>query len=77
MSKGKKRLTPKKFWTKIGKVKLPWYSKQSWRKTSPHVVGKNHNKDKWYFRGKKWFKQFDGKHLSMTKMKAIELWYWD
>ena len=58
-------------------MKRPSYSKQSWRPISPHVLGPRHKDRSWYFRGKKWFKRFDGEFLSHKKTRAIELWYWD
>lgn len=78
MSKGKKFNTPKRFWNKMKKkTKRPWYSTQSWRKTNPHVFGRNHNKFKWFYRNKKWFKSFEGNHISHQKMNKMELWFWD
>ena len=78
MSKGKKFNTPKRFWKNMRKkTKRPSYSVQSWRKTSPHVFGQRHKKFKWYYRNKKWFKEFDGERLSHQKMNNYELWFWD
>ena len=78
MSKGKKFNTPKRFWKNMcKKTKRPPYSTQSWRKTTPHVFGQRHKKFKWYYRNKKWFKEFDGERLSHQKMNNYELWFWD
>lgn len=78
MSKGKKFNTPKRFWHKMrAKTKRPSYASCSWRTESPHVLGRNHNKFKWFYRNKKWFKCFEGGHMSHQKMNKSELWYWD
>lgn len=78
MSKGKKFNTPKKFWKNMRKkTKRPGYVTQSWRSKNAHVFGENHNKYKWFFRGKKWFKNFEGGHLGHKKMNMVELWFWD
>jgi hypothetical protein len=78
MSKGKKFNTPRRFWKNmLKKTKRPPYSSQAWRKASPHVFGKDHNKYKWYFRHRKWFKSFEGNKLSHKKMNMRELWFWD
>ena len=41
--------------------------------------GKNGNPGFKYFRNKKKFKKLidETEHLSMSKMTAIEIWYWD
>jgi hypothetical protein len=40
-------------------------------------MGKDHKKHKWFYRNKKWFKEFDGGRISHQKMNKIELWFWD
>lgn len=78
MSKGRKFNTPRRFWKNMSKkTKRPRYSYQSWRKSNAHVLGKEHNKLKWFYRNKKWFKNFEGKKISHQKMNSIELWFWD
>ena len=78
MSKGKKFNTPKRFWHKMRKkTKRPEYGYMSWRYKRPHVMGRNHNKFKWFYRNKKWFKEYDGERMSHQKMNMIELWNWD
>jgi hypothetical protein len=78
MSKGKKFNTPKKFWRKmLKKTKRPWYARQSWRKTTAHVLGRNHSKFKWYFRQKKWYNDNSMKRMSMRFPMSHEIWCWD
>ena len=78
MSKGKKFNTPKKFWRKmLKKTKRPWYARQSWRKTTAHVLGRNHSKFKWYFRQKKWYNDNSIKRMSMRFPMSHEIWGWD
>ena len=78
MSKGKKFNTPKKFWRKmLKKTKRPWYARQSWRKTTAHVLGRNHSKFKWYFRQKKWYNDSFVKRMSMRFPMSHEIWGWD
>lgn len=78
MSKGKKYNTPRRFWKNMrNKTKRPEYTTQWWRLTNPHVMGKDHKKHKWFYRSKKWFKEFDGGRISHQKMNKIELWFWD
>ena len=78
MSKGKKFNTPKRFWHKMRKkTKRPDYAPSAWRIYNPHVMGKKHKKSKWFYRNKKWFKEYDGERMSHQKMNMIELWNWD
>ena len=78
MSKGKKFNTPKRFWHKMRKnTKRPDYARCAWRLNTPHVMGRDHKKFKWFFRNKKWFKNYDGEKLSHQKMNMRELWFWD
>ena len=67
MSKGKKYKTPKRFWTKI-------VHKKSWKF---HVMSKNHNKHKWFFRKKKWFTDELLRKMSMRFPMVHEIWGWD
>lgn len=59
------------------KTKRPPYARCSWRINSPHVMGRSHNKFKWFYRNKKWFKEYEGGKMSHQKMNMIELWFWD
>ena len=77
MSKGKKHNTPKRFWGMLQKKTRPWYARQTWRKTNPHVIGKNHKKFKWFFRKKKWFTDSLLKRMSMRFPMSHEIWGWD
>lgn len=67
MSKGKKRLTPKRFWEKL-------LNKKFWK---PHVMSKDHNKHKWFFRKKKWFNDENLKRMSMKFPMSHDIWGWD
>lgn len=67
MSKGKKFKTPKRFWEKMSRKK----------KWVPHVMSSNHNKFKWFFRHKKWFKNKDIQRMSMKKPTSFLIWGWD
>ena len=78
MSNGKKFNTPKKFWHNMRKkTRRPSYAKCYWRISNPHVMGRGHKKFKWFFRNKKWFKNYEGDKLGHQKMNMIELWFWD
>ena len=68
MSKGKKYKIPHKY-----------FSKYSIRKRARYKVmgGKNNEKAKFkYFRHKKLWKSLDG-HISIKKMVARYIWFWD
>ena len=68
MSKGKKYKMPHKY-----------FSKYSIRKRARYKVmgGKNNEKAKFkYFRHKKLWKTLEG-HISMKKMVAKYIWFWD
>lgn len=68
MSKGKKYKMPHKY-----------FSKYSIRKRARYKVmgGKNNEKAKFkYFRHKKLWKTLEG-HISMRKMVARYIWFWD
>lgn len=41
-----------------------------------HPMGRYHNKKKWFFRNKKWFKELTGR-MAMGRPVAIVLWDWD
>lgn len=78
MSKGKKYNTPKRFWHKMRKkTKRPPYAKQRWRYTTAHVMGKKHNKLKWFYRKKKWFIDVLLKRMSFKFPTSHEIWGWD
>lgn len=77
MSRGKKYNTPKRFWKKMSRKPRPWYARQSWRKFSPHVIGRKHNKFKWHYRQKKWYNEQNVSHMSMRFPTSHELWFWD
>lgn len=68
MSKGKKYKMPHKY-----------FSKYSIRKRARYKImgGKNNEKAKFkYFRHKKLWKVLDG-HISIKKMVARYIWFWD
>ena len=78
MSKGRKYCTPQRHWRKLGKGNgRPWFARPTWRKTTPHVMSKNHKKFKWFFRQKKWFTDNLLKRMSMKFPTSHEIWGWD
>ena len=68
MSKGKKYKMPHKYFSKYSIIKRARYKVMG---------GKNSEKAKFkYFRHKKLWKTLEG-HISMKKMVARYIWFWD
>lgn len=70
MSWGKKWLDRYKGDTRKNVDKINW--RHYYR-----VCGGKKQTHKWFFRQKKWFKEFEGFRMSFRRPKSREIWFWD